>query len=169
VERFVTMARLYRPYIPIDVKCRLALMALGEMFIEKRLAYHREHRRLGHFLAELLGELARLMCCEVSDLRLDHDPPLALREKRYVKGTIVYTPDANDLAHLFFRPHGAQFAGSHDIKTRVRGDHGQFSDLALIRREKNRRAKKLKKNPRFWRTPRSTRKWASRPFPRKGL
>jgi hypothetical protein len=50
----------------------------------------------------------------------------------------VYEPDANDPEYLVYRPHGAQHAGSHDVKTRIRGEHGQFSDIAMIKRQRRR-------------------------------
>ena len=76
-----------------------------------------------------------------------------------------YIPDANDPEHLFYRPHGAQFAGSHDVKTRIRGDHGQFSDLALIKRERRRQKKATPAKRDFtFRTNKSKlkRKWPKR-------
>jgi hypothetical protein len=84
--------------------------------------------------------LADAFGCEVSELRLDHDPPLALRpqERRGLGRKTYYTPDANDPEHLFYRPHGAQHAASHDVKTRIRGEHGQFSDIAMIKRQRRR-------------------------------
>src|SRR5690242_21536260 len=51
-----------------------------------------------------------------------------------------YFPDANDPDHLLFRPQPTDAEASHDVKTRIRGAHGQHSDLALAR--KNRRDRK---------------------------
>src|SRR6185369_1150215 len=51
---------------------------------------------------------------------------------------VRYVPDANDPANLKYRPHGAQFDGTRDAQNRTRGEHGQFSDIALIKRERRR-------------------------------
>lgn len=150
------MTRLYRPYIPVEVKCRVILRQLG-MFpaiIEMLIEDYRKLRNLGGLLKGRMGDLADLLGCEIAELRLDHDPPLALRpkERRGLGKKTYYVPDANDPEHLVYRPHGAQHEGSHDVKTRIRGDHGQHSDLALIRIEKRRAAKKVKKKRRVWRS-----------------
>jgi len=62
-----------------------------------------------------------------------------------------YHPDANDPQYLIYRS-----AANHDIKTRVRGDGAQFSDLALIRRQKKRD-----------RPPKEKRPWPKRKFPKR--
>jgi hypothetical protein len=136
------MPRLYRPHIPIDVKCLVVLRQLGEMWPQEIIRIHREARSSLQFLLRGgLGKLAELLGCDVSELRLDHDPPLAARPKKGSGKKTVYTPGANDPEHLRYRPHGAQHEGSHDVKTRIRGEHGQYSDLVLIKRERKRRAK----------------------------
>lgn len=149
------MPRLFRPSIPLRVKYIVAMRQLGEMFPYDVLAANR--RGLSGLLADRLGELASLLGCEVGDLRLDHDPALGLRDRAGDGRATVYRPDANDPEFLAYRPHGAQFAGSHDVKTRIRGDRGQFSDVTLIKRERRRQkkadaAKNLKKNPSKWRS-----------------
>ena len=136
------MARLYRPPIPLEVKCRVVLAQLGEMFPDDVIEAYR--RRLRVLLTTKLAALATLFECEMSELRLDHDPALALRVQRAFGKKVRYVPDANDPEYLFYRPHGAQFTGSHDVKTRIRGDHGQFSDVALIKRERRRQRRELK-------------------------
>lgn len=119
--------------------------------------------------------------CDRSELRLDHDPPLALRpqHRKGLGRKTYYVPDANDPEHLKYRPHGPQHDGSHDVKTRVRGDHGQFSDLALIRREKRRLGKAERKPKPKWakrgkksttakaRFARGKTRWPKRKFPRR--
>ncbi len=91
-------------------------------------------RMLSVSIENLIPKLAALLGCEVGELRLDHDPPLAQRpqERRGLGRKTYYTPAANDPEHLFYRPHGPQHAGSHLIKTNVRGDHGQHPDRVLI-------------------------------------
>lgn len=175
------MARLYRPSIPLEIKCRIVLRQLGEMFIDDVLAAH--DRGLGKLLSEKLAEFAETIKCEVSDLRLDHDPPLAARPqfRRGLGKKTYYQPDANDPEHLFYRPHGAQFSGSHDVKTRIRGDHGQYPDIVLIKRERRRQKAKMSKKSGlksgFAQNRKSSvpgakprpgkRKWPSRPFPQR--
>lgn len=166
------MARLWRPSIPLEVKCRVALRQLGEMWPDavikarrwkagdsymKGIGASTSGRGLGKLLDELLGKLAELLGCSIEDLRLDHQPALALRPqfKRGLGKKTYYEPDANDPEFLFYRPHGSQFAGSHDIKTRIRGDNGQYSDVQLIKRQRKRE-----------RPPKPKRKWAARPFPK---
>jgi hypothetical protein len=92
--------------------------------------------RHGEMLKLAMFHLAIALKCEVSELRLDHDPPLAARQRLQYSGVVrpTYIPDANDPDHLFYRPHGPQHAGSHLIKTNVRGDHGQHPDRVLIKR-----------------------------------
>lgn len=82
-------------------------------------------------------------------LHLDHDP--ALINRKFNPKTGKYTPDANDPDYLVYRP-----ADEHDIKTRVHGEHGQHSDLALRR--------KLKRIARNRNPKRRKYKWPSRPF-----
>jgi hypothetical protein len=151
--------KLYRPSIPLEVKCRVVLRQIGELYPEETLQAAKKSRCLGRALNGWLSVFAKVIGCEVSELRLDHDPPLALRpqERRGLGRKTYYTPDANDPEHLFYRPHGAQHAGSHHVKTFVRGEHGQFSDIALIKRQRRRErpAKRKAKIP-------------SRPFQKRG-
>lgn len=135
------MARLYRPHIPLPVRCQVAARQLRERGIQPIST-----KKLSTYLFLALDELARAMKCERSDLRLDHDPPLGARpqERRGLSKKTFYTPDANDPEHLFYRPHGAQFERSHDVKTRIRGDHGQYPDIVLIKRERRRQRRKAK-------------------------
>jgi hypothetical protein len=169
------MARLYRPHVPVEVKCRVVLRQLGEMFVDQVLADARTAKMsLGSLLAGRLSVLADLLKCEIAELRLDHDPPLAAREivKTNGRGQNYYKPMANDPEYLNYRPHGAQHEGSHDVKTRIRGDHGQFSDVALIKRQRRReRVPKPKRGPKIksrgFGKPNQKQKWASRPFDRR--
>jgi hypothetical protein len=162
------MAKLYRPTIPLEVKCCVVLRQLGEMFVEDAIAANKG--QLGSFLAVLLNRFAALIKCDVKDLRLDHDPALALRRRRFTGGgrfPVEYIPAANDPEHLFYRPHGTQFEGSHDVKTRIRGDHGQFSDLVLIKRERRRLRNASEKKSSLLAKKRQDRKWPKRPFPKR--
>lgn len=152
--------KLLRPHISIHIRCIVAMRQLGEMWPEQVLSIHKNKTVL---LKHLLNRLTELIGAE--RLQLDHQPALALRKKIFRNGVHVeYRPHSSDPEHLIWREKNA-----HRIKTQVRGDHGQFSDLALIRREK-RRAKKLKKNPRTWQSKpmRSGKaKWPKRSFPKR--
>lgn len=140
------MPRLIRPPISVEVKCRVVLRQLGEMFIDEVIAFNR--RKLGALLAGKLDALASLLNCERAELRCDHDPALGARQKVFRHGVHVdYVPAGSDPAHLYYRPHGPRFAGSHLIKTNIRGDHGQHPDRVLIK--KNRRLeRRLAEEPR---------------------
>lgn len=145
------MARLFRPHIPLSIKVQVAfrqLLGFTDPFPMSR----RDGETLAAMLARLLVELARHLGCEVSDLRLDHDPPLAARpkERRGLGRKTHYVPDANDPDHLFYRPHGPEFEGSHLIKTLVRGDHGQHPDRVLIKKQRRiERGPKPKRGPKI--------------------
>lgn len=168
------MPRLYRPHIPLEVKCRAALRQLEERELPDLVVarWRAIEGGLAPLLEYLLGRLAKKFSCEVKDLRLDHDPALGLRRRRGEGKRTVYTPAANDPEFLNYRPHGTQFAGSHDVKTRIRGDGAQYSDLTLMKRERKREkkaaAKDLKKKRPVWRSrpmgKAANSRWQSRPF-----
>lgn len=158
-----------RKYCPLDVRCRVALRQLGTTDIENVLAanvpdrtvapqYRKSFQKL---LAQSLLELAFQFGCEVRDLRRDHNPALALRKQVWKRGDFVdYDPPENDPDAMEYRPHGAQFAGSHDVKTRIRGDHGQYSDITLIKRERRRERKKNAKDKPKPRWPKGRKLWS---------
>lgn len=143
------MARLYRPHIPLSVRLTVVLRQLEFIpaIVKSAVNAAIKDRRVGEMLHERLGQLAMNLGCERKDLRLDHDPPLAARPsyRRGLGKKRYYIPAANDPDHLVYRPHGAEFEGSHLIKTLVRGDHGQFPDRVLIKRERKRHEKKKPK------------------------
>lgn len=138
------MSRLPRPPIPIVVKLFVALRDLGDMPADKIVAHvetQRRNRRLGVRLSQVLQSLAAKLGCARDELRLDHEPPLGARAKIWkggvVGGEIIgYVPAANDPDHLGYRPHATTFDGSHDTKTRIRGEHGQHSDIVRIKRQR---------------------------------
>lgn len=158
------MPRLYRPHIPLSVRISVA---------------HRQIQKAGRQTAVfegvtkrsqldgLLRFLAHCLGCDVSDLRLDHDPPLAARpqERRGLGKKTYYIPEANDPDHLFYRPHGPEFAGSHLIKTNVRGDNGQHPDRVLIKKAKRLERGPRPKRPSGFKKSAAKRPWPSRPFP----
>lgn len=130
------MPRLYRPHVPLEVRCRVALRQLGEMWPDRVIAEYRG--RLGLLLKLRLLTLGCLLNCDDRDLRLDHDPPLGARPqfRRGLGKKVYYQPDANDPEHLIYREKHAHF-----IKTNVRGEHGQHPDRVLIKKERRRKKK----------------------------
>ena len=175
------MPRLYRPHIPLKVRCRVALRQLGELWPEEFLKeYEGARGQKGKgweaLLEQLLFQLCGLLSCAPEDLHLDHDPALATRERSGEGKQTVYTPDANDPEHLIYRDKHA-----HHIKTNVRGEHGQHPDRVLIKRAKQRidtsdipeadeawfKRAKLKGPKRKWpkrKIANRKRPWAKRPF-----
>jgi len=137
------MPRLYRPHIPLETRCRVALRQLGRLDDIDR--YFAVYKSWGRLLKTLLSELSIQLHSDL--LHLDHDPPLATRPLMHKRktGTIVYKPDANDPDHLIYR--GKQ---AHKIKTNVRGDHGQHPDRVLIKKERRRREGPKKKRKTRW-------------------
>jgi hypothetical protein len=152
------MPRLLRPPIPLDVKLRVLLRQLGEMWPDAVIRAAREERRLGAAVTEKYTELSQLLRPgeKIVALQLDHDPALENREKLVLLpggrkarliivpegGEVVrYYPDANDPEHLIYREKHA-----HHIKTNVRGDGAQFPDRVLIKRERRRQNGKQKKS-----------------------
>ena len=131
-----------RKYCPVDVRCRVALRQLGELHSDLAIEQHRRMGALSDLLDMLKQRLAAKFGCMIADLRRDHNPALGDRELNRRTGR--YTPDENDPEYMEYRPHGAEFQGSHDVKTRVRGDHGQYSDIQLIKRRRRREDKKTK-------------------------
>lgn len=132
------MARLIRPPISDHTKLAVVLRQLGEMFPTAILEAARKTRTIRATLTNRLCTLADLLGCEVADLRCDHDPALGARQKVFNDAGehVDYVPAGSDPEFLFYRPHGAKYRKSHDIKTRVRGDHGQLSDIALVKRNR---------------------------------
>ncbi|MDE2103560.1 MAG: hypothetical protein KGL39_40345 [Patescibacteria group bacterium] len=170
--------RLLRPSIDMRTKLRVLCRQLGEMFPDEVVTIAVEQRSLGLFVRDRLARLAALLCCDVEDLHLDHDPALVNREKDVqmpdgsVRKRVVivprcavvlrYYPDANDPEHLIYRV-GGKTGSAHDVKTRVRGDHGQHSDLALARKNKKIEARIVGTKKTVGRFPRG-RKLQGRPF-----
>jgi hypothetical protein len=165
------MARLYRPHVPMKVRIAVAERQVTEL--SRLAAPARPGWARLYWLLEVVAQKAG---CDVSELRLDHDPPLAARprHRRGLNPKTFYMPDANDPDHLFYRPHGPQHERSHLIKTNVRGDHGQHPDRVLIKK-----ARRIERGPKPKRGPKirsrgfikstniSAAKMKSRPFNRR--
>jgi hypothetical protein len=142
------MTRLYRPYIPLKVRIQVAERQLADA-MERPVVWlvpFSDTEKLKLMLMVLFG-------CRIP--QLDHDPPLGARMWRIAwkngKQVTLYSPDANDPAHLVYRE-----KHEHHIKTNVRGEHGQHPDRVLIKRERRRKRKNI----------RPKRKIPSRPFPK---
>ncbi len=148
--------RLPRPHVSVEIRCRVVLRQLGTMWIDEAINAHRpDHRMnivsLGTLLKVSLDQLADLLHCTASDLRLDHDPALGAREKIRRNGIIVgYEPAANDPEYLIYREKHA-----HHIKTNVRGIGAQHPDRVLIKKMR-RHERGVKEKPKH--------KWLTRPM-----
>lgn len=163
------MPKLYRPHIPLSVRCQVA-----ERQLRERTAYYgyavAGAKTAGNRLRTMLHLLAHTFGCDPSELRLDHHPPLGARAKSKwsTTGKTHYIPEANDPNFLNYRPHGAQHAGSHLIKTNVRGDHGQHPDRVLIKKARRAESAKSGKPPkRKIKIPSAKKPWPKRPFSNK--
>lgn len=146
------MARLYRPHIPLSVRIKVVARQLGQRGLSELVqTTNKTTGTWGEELHILLSHFAAASGCTLKDLRLDHDPALGVRRRAGEGKETVYDPPANHPWFLNYRPHGTEFEGSHDVKTRIRGDNGQYSDLMLIKRQK-RREEKRPKNPgqKYW-------------------
>jgi|SRR5665213_1617684 len=116
----IEMSRLPRPYIPLEVRLKVAERQAGF----KASPNANNAVRLAGLLMMLFG---------AEPVHLDHDPPLGARKKVYRNGEHVdYTPAANDPDYLIYR-----IAVDHRIKTLVRGEHGQHPDRVLIKRQRH--------------------------------
>jgi|SRR6516164_8271706 hypothetical protein len=133
--------KLPRPYIPQDVREAVIDRQMREAKVTPSFAAqsHRStNKRIRWKLEEFFG-------CDMP-IELHHRPALVNRP-RDANGD--YNPPANDPEYLAY-----VLADDHDIETRVRGQHGQYSDLALRRKNKRIEAK----------NNRLKRKWPKRNF-----
>lgn len=120
--------RLPRPYISMSVRCRVALRQLE--ISSPGDARKLKQRGLGVYLSELLKKLAEQLGCDVSELRLDHAPALALRKRVFRNGLHVdYVPPCDSPNDLIYRSLGA-----HLVKTNHHGDGAQHPDRVLIKK-----------------------------------
>jgi hypothetical protein len=126
-----------RPYVPLAVRVAVSERLVRSLGGVPSSAILSKTWRLG-FNLNLAARIKGLP--DGSAFELDHDPPIAARP--FNKKTGKYQPDANDVDHLFYRD-------DHRTKTFLRGDHGQYSDITLIKRERrrNRPAKPKRKIP----------------------
>jgi hypothetical protein len=143
---------LPRKHIPYSVRCAVAerqVRAIGvdpDQFDARPLSL-----RLDFLLTALFGG---------HGCHLDHHPALENREQiKDVDGVILrYVPDELDPAHLIYRD-----KHSHHIKTNVSGEHGQYADNVIAKRERRRKRKAAGKVKRKTKWPKG-RKIKSRGF-----
>lgn len=137
--------RLARPYIPLAIRVEVAVRQIRET--------HEAPERFGRADAYYLKALLWVLFGD-RKAELHHRPALVNRQRFIRNGKTFYVPPANSAEHLVYL-----LEEDHDIETRVRGQHGQHSDLALVRRRK-RKERKAK---------RPKRKWPSRPLRSRGF
>jgi hypothetical protein len=119
------MARLFRPHIPLKVRCQVAERQLRERDPEKHGYVVPGKKTAGNRLRILLPWLANTFGENIK-LELHHRPALLNRE--WVARRNDYDPPANSPDHLIYLPED-----DHDIETRVRGVGAQRSDLSQAR------------------------------------
>lgn len=119
--------RLYRPYIPLQIRVIVASRQLRERGFE--LDLHLLHSLENNFENMSSGRKLKVLLHALfkgAKVELHHRPALVNRPRnRRGNG---YIPPANDPDHLIYLEEGA-----HDIETRVRGVGAQRSDLSQAR------------------------------------
>lgn len=130
------MARLLRPYIPLDVRCQVAARQCEE-----------KHGAGSHMRPSRRS--ARLWLCDIlilifgdKKVELHHRP--ALENRPFNKRTGKYKPEANDPDFLvYLEKH------DHHIETHVRGICAQRSDTGQRNHQKalDRNRGKIKRRP----------------------
>jgi hypothetical protein len=151
--------KLPRPYVPLRVRVAVAERQFFEI--------HKRQPSMAFMKTRILSQRVKLEWLLVTMfgsklIELHHRP--ALLNRSYVNGK--YHPDANDPAFLVYLP-----ADDHAVETRVRGQHGDYSDLA--KRRKAKRIAQKTKRPRSRLRSRGFDKTRTRHFdgtvtPRKG-
>lgn len=124
------MTKLLRPHIPLKVRVIVAVRQVDAAGVTlMQIPGETAKARLDRHLRFLFGKATP---------HLDHDPALENRERIYTSldEHIGYKPAPNDPDYLVYREKAA-----HDIKTRVRGEHGQFADNVIAKRERRRKKK----------------------------
>jgi len=118
--------KLPRPNIPVATRLKVAQRQAVRR--EAWPIFRRAFRTPGRQLQIYLKIIRAKLDCDV--LHLDHDPALVNRKKVFRNGKHVdYSPRANNPTYLIYRS-----GPEHDVKTRIRGDGAQHSDLALRRK-----------------------------------
>lgn len=129
-DRSELRMKLQRPYIPIRIRIKVASRQLRHFGASDALLTRERFEREDVYLDRMLTGLSLYLNGNIfQPLHLDHDP--ALCNRKFFQRTMRYEPAANDPRYLIYRTEA-----EHDIKTRVRGDGAQLSDLALRRKFK---------------------------------
>jgi hypothetical protein len=147
---------LTRPYIPLWVR----EVVIDRQAREVGLMWSAAARHSGSATRRLKFKLEEFFAGSLHELH--HRPALVNRDRvSEPDGKISYYPDANDPDHLIYLVAGA--GEEHDVETRVRGQHGDYSDLAKARKRK--RAERKARGPTYhWpkRKLRSANRWPKR-------
>lgn len=155
--------RLFRPYIPLDVRLKVASRQLSLIDISATclLALMKDSaikKRLGYALAKLFHGRKH---------ELHHRPALENRQQIKRRGKIIgYIPDANDPDHLVYLENNPE-NNDHYIETHVRGvgaqrsDTGQRNHTKALERNRGlrKRKPKVKIKSRGFQKPPPGRKW----------
>lgn len=177
------MAKRERPaHVPIGIQLAVAERQIGNQenalapYIGSVTRWRQEHGR--EMSASRALNIALRLLFGDATVNLDHT--WALIDRPYnprIKNVAArYTPHANDPDYMEWRPKARDAERSHDIKTFVRGDNGQLSDIGLRnkqrRMDRNRgiikcKRPKAKIKSQGFKKPVTKHKWASRPFKRK--
>jgi hypothetical protein len=123
--------KIKRPHIPWTVREQVIDRQIHEMRTRPTWAATAPRS----VMVRVKRKLEEFFCGE--PVELHHRPALCNRETHPVVG---YVPHANDPEYLVYLP-----VAEHDIETRVRGQHGAHSDLALARKRKRAERKKTKR------------------------
>src|SRR5262245_54563679 len=121
--------RLPRPHISIPTRIKVAQRQLRGFGASEAMLKRATTERQEVYLDRLLTCLSLYLGPLFQRLHLDHDP--ALCNRKFSPVTRKYKPAANDPRYLVYRT-----KVDHDIKTRIRGEGAQLSDLALRRKFK---------------------------------
>ena len=138
------MPRLPRPYIPLSIRVEVIRRQLVDAGLVQTVPIPQNRGAwIEKKLRRLFGD---------RKVELHHRPALVNRVR---KPNGDYDPAANNPDFLVYLPED-----EHDIETRVRGQHGQHSDLALARKRK-RKERKAQRPKRKWGSPplRSASRW----------
>ncbi|MHB8272029.1 hypothetical protein [Bradyrhizobium sp.] len=162
------MPRLYRPHIPISVRCQVAERQFHARFPNGHQPY--DLLKLDWTLARRLKWLLFMLFGDGAKTELHHRP--ALVNRPWNPRRKDYDPPANSPEHLFYL-----LEGDHDVETRIRGIGAQRSDLSQARYLKK-VARNREARPKASKFPKQTsqvkhstkipsRKWPKRKFERR--
>jgi len=146
------VSRLPRPHIPLSVRVQVAERQVGEAGFPGLLMFGGQDKKpLRERLVDALGFLFG-----DQKIELHHRPALVNRHR---KRNGDYDPPANDPLSLVYL-----LDDEHDVETRIRGQHGQHSDLGMARKNKKIAANRNPKRRKAKIAQREEYRWPSRPF-----